>query len=180
MTAPVISRVGFGDFWRSSSNWERTAMAFAIAAVAMNVASYFGLTAADAPAAVIVIHVAVMVLCFRVVFRNTHRLFSRRSRRIVRPRLSTIPRPLLALTAASLIYMITLFVRLNSFGTGGPQVRDGHDVWVRDGEVVRYITAQDAQSFEVAGLRVISAAWLFFALGLTIEGTLTKTPPKHE
>jgi hypothetical protein len=133
------------EFWRSTSLGPQLALACTLAAGIVNLWSYVGLTW---PAAYLV-HLAVMALGFALFGRLVqHHRLARKERRArdwpfdreARMRRFITPLPTLLVwgVIAALVYMAGVAIRDSAvFGEGAAEFRDGQEVWVNNGVVVR-------------------------------------------
>ena len=163
-------RVTVQDFWRESSVWPRTALVVGSLAALVNVGTFFGLTAHGGWAWILSLHAIVIVLGIHLVLRKAYHLAFSKSWLSVPRRIAMFPRLLLALAAVSLAYMLVLGYRSNLSADGAPEFRDGRSVRIAHGNEVHNITAEDLHTTDVMQLRVVSAIWLFFAIGIALEG----------
>jgi hypothetical protein len=138
--------------------------------------TFLGLRGSGPGLAVYGLHLAVMVLGLTLVGRVMwHHLWSIRRPR-AEPAGTPIPRSLKLLTCAAFaVWLLLLFVSFTSYGEGGPELRGGQYVWVRDGTDVRTLTVEEHDAFQGGVLRVFAAAWLAFSLIIAWAGHVVDT-----
>ena len=158
------------DFWRGAGRLSRAALICAALSALLNVASYAGVTMASAGGSLAVVHLAIMALGFVLFARIWHHHSLAWRQPAVRPDRPPVPARLGWAAAASLVYLLVLFTWLfAAYGEGAPEVRDGREVWVAAGVVVRKIAPGTIARFEAHTLRLFSAAWLFFGLLIALS-----------
>ncbi|GJG88113.1 hypothetical protein tb265_32940 [Gemmatimonadetes bacterium T265] len=80
-----------------------------------------------------------------------------------------LPRSLVRAAIGGGLYVVLLVVYVAVVvGEGSPEYRDGREVWVRAGQIVRDLRPNEAAAFDRAILRVISAVWCAVSLALCL------------
>ena len=153
------------EFLVNTTVLARLALGVALAAGTANAASFVGLTMRDFEA-IAVLHIFVMTLGFILFARIAlhHSLSWRFPRANVRDR--KIPRWLFWSAAASLAYVVAMFASMGRYGDGNAEVRDGREVWVRPDSTMVELPSGSVSAYARQELRLFSAGWLFFALGI--------------
>jgi hypothetical protein len=91
-------------------------------------------------------------------------------------RATPIPRDVIVLTISALLYMLAVGIWLFvAYGEGGPEYRDGQEVWLMHGRVTKTLPTGSVAAYASRELRLFSAAWLFFALALAWAGHVTES-----
>ncbi len=166
------------EFWRDAHPLPGAARLGAGVAAAANAGSYAGLAMRGEYAWLGTMHVVVMLLGLITVLRlGLHHYLAVRTFG-TRVTAAPLPRGAVALTICALLYMLGVIVWLVvTHGEGGPELRDGREVWVLHGRVVRALPPGSIATFATHELRLFSASWLFFALvlawtSLTVESRI--------
>lgn len=150
-------------------------MVAAIAAAA-NVGSYAGLSMRGQYSWLGAVHGIIMLLGLMTFLRvGLHHYLAVRA---FRTRVSSAPLPkhALLLTIGALLYVLGVVAWLIvTYGEGGPELRDGQEVWVNHGRVVRALPPGTIAEFATHELRLFSASWLFFALALAWTGHVVES-----
>jgi len=123
-----------------------------------------------------VIHLAVMLLGIITVARiwQHHYVAIRAFGTSVHA--TPVPGRVMVLTFCALFYFLAIGLWLFvTYGEGGPEYRDGQEVWLRDGNVAEVLPAGSIAAYASRELRLFSAAWLFFALALAWGGHVTES-----
>lgn len=173
------------ELWHDAGGFARTALAVALLSLAINAGTYLGLRARGPFAVLHAIHVVVILLgvAFVVVLgvAELRRVRRRWSSAGAPPTASApLPRSLVAGAVAAGLYLVALFAYAAvAIGEGGPELRDGRDVWVHAGRVVRDLRPGERFAMERFELRLFSASWLFFTLLIGLGGhrALASTRP---
>ena len=175
------------EFWRDSGGLARTALAVALFALALNAGTYVGLRARGPFAALHALHGVVILLGVALFFAvgwAELRSAGRRSRSIdpSPAPIVRLPRSLVAGAVGAGVYLAALVAYAAvAIGEGGADVRDGRDVWVHAGRVVRDLRPGERLAMERFELRIFSASWLFFTLVIALAGgrALARTRTVH-
>ena len=157
------------EFWSRTYSLPRAAIVCAGIAAVLNVLSYFQLTMRWAGGGLGVVHIAVMALGFALFVRTGYERFRSVFRREEPVDLDPLPKPLIWLTVASLAYLLVLVITIAAVhGEGFAEVRDGREVWVVGNSVVRTLPAGSVDEHQARSLRIFSASWLCFGLGIAL------------
>jgi hypothetical protein len=153
------------EFWRSTSGVSGSALVCAAFAGALNVASYAGLTMG----VFVVVHLAVMAVGLFTFHRvAVHHSLAWRAGG-VHLETTPLPRQLVWGAVAAFLYLASLILFLPAvYPEGYPEIRDGREVWVQDGSVVRELAPGSVATFKSRELRLFSAVWLCLALGFSL------------
>lgn len=150
--------------WSSSGFLGRASLCVAAAAAIAHLSALAG-AGADGPwAAFFALHLAVMVLGFSAVVRES--IGRRRGTQAALS--SATPGRLKWLTLIGGLYCMAWFLVVAYHGQGGAVVRNGTYAWVVHGSVVRSLTAAEYNTFQANIARSFSAAWFFAALSLAL------------
>jgi hypothetical protein len=155
--------------WRESDWVPRFALLVAAAAALTHVASLLGAGWSQLSVLGVALHLSVMgVIIGFFVGLVRDRVGGWGRALSVRPRVP-LPRRLVWLCVRLAVYTLLWFVGVFAYyGEGGTDIRNGQQVWVRQGEVVREFSPAQAQWFDAHTLSVFSAAWLAAALPLAL------------
>ena len=183
------------EFWSEVTSLPRAALVCAGFALAVNLGTYVGLRATGPFESVLLLHGAVMLLIAAAMIRLVlDRWAAQRARDAVggaahapptgsfawrraqhdaaddaawgAPH-APLPRSLVRAAIGGGLYVVLLVVYVAMVvGEGSPEHRDGREVWVRAGQIVRDLRPGEAAAFDRAILRVISAVW--FAVSLVL------------
>lgn len=169
---PAYAPTDLRTFWRTAPRRSRIALACAATGAAAWVASFAGVMRYPmiAGTMILVLHLAVMGLFGWHGARlwRHHRLAWRTN-----PLMAPGPRqpPILRWgVALSLVLLLVQFAVGFRHGEGNVEVRDGREVWVRDGEVVRTLAPGARDAFEGEMLRIFATSWVFISLVIALHG----------
>lgn len=153
------------EFWRRTPKLPRTALILAVIAGILNAGSYVGLTIESASSGLTGIHAVILILGVTQLVRAGYERMLTGWRRGVRVDADPLPKWLIWSTVGAMLYMVGLIVGVAvAWGEGSAQIRDGREVWVVGNRVVRTLPPGSVDAFSAWSLRILSAAWLFFAL----------------
>ena len=163
------------DLWREAGGFAKTAFVVAAVSLALNVGSYFGLRARGPFQALHALHWVVMLLgvalVFVIAYANVRKVRRRWTTGIGEPPAAPLPRLLIAAAAAGGLYLVALLGYGGLvIGEGGPDRREGREVWVHAGRVVRDLRPGERLAMERFELRIFSASWFFGALLIALIG----------
>ena len=78
-----------------------------------------------------------------------------------------VPRWVVWGAAFAMAYMLLMFFWLFAvYGEGSPELRNGREVWIVRDSVVRVLAPGSISTLEAWELRIFSAAWIAFGLGI--------------
>ena len=164
-------RMTIREFWDATFGMPRVALVCAAVASVLNLASYAGLNMSGVGGGFALIHVVVMALGFVLIARLIQHHFLAVRAAGVQPDTTPLPRRLIWGTVAAGGYLLMLFVTLLAiYGEGYPELRGGREVWIGPGSPPRSLAPGSIAAFEARGLRLFSAAWIFFALLIALTG----------
>jgi hypothetical protein len=163
------------EFWQEAGGFAKTALVVAAVSLALNVGSYLGLRARGPFQALHALHWVVMLLGVGLVFVIVHAKVRtarhRWSTGIGEPPAPPLPRSLVVAAAGGGLYLVALLGYAGLvIGEGGPDLRDGREVWVHAGRVVRELRPGERLAMERFELRIFSASWFFAALLIALIG----------
>jgi hypothetical protein len=171
MRYAATSGMTIREFWDVTFMVPRLALVCAAIAGALNLASYAGLGMSGVGRAFALVHIVVMVLGF-VLFVQLiqHHVLAVRAAG-VQPDTTALPTRLIWGTVAAGVYLLILLLALFAiYGEGYPELRGGREMWIAPDSPARPLAPGSIAAFEARGLRVFSAAWLFFALLIALTG----------
>jgi len=163
------------EFWREAGSLARTAFLVAAVSFVLNVGTYFGLRARGPFQVLHALHVVVMLLGVALVLVTAYTRVRTVGRRwttgIAEPRRARLPRLLVAAALGGGLYLVALLAYAGLvIGEGGPETRDGRDVWVHAGRMVRELRPGERLALERFELRIFSASWFLFGLLIALAG----------
>jgi hypothetical protein len=163
------------DLWREAGGFAKTGLVVAAVSLALNVASYFGLRARGPFQALHALHWVVILLgvalVFVIAYAKVRAVRRRWTTGIAEPPAAPLPRVLIAAAAGGGLYLIALLGYGGLvIGEGGPDLREGREVWVHAGRVVRELRPGERLAMERFELRIFSASWFFGALLIALIG----------
>jgi hypothetical protein len=172
------------EFWHDSGSLARTALAVALLSLGINAATYLGLRARGPFSMLHALHGVVILLgvalFVAIGYAQLRKAWRRWSSAGARPTAEArLPRILVAGTIVAGLYVVALFAYAAiAIGEGGPQLREGRDVWVHAARVVRELQPGERLAMERFELRLFSASWLFFTLVIALagHGAVARTP----
>ena len=170
--APSSASADLREFWETAPLRSRIALACAGVSALAWLASFAGVMRHAVVAGVVMVtmHLLIMALFlwnFARLWVHHRTWWKSRATGVRGPRQ---PRVLLWAAALSAALLLMGFVLGFGRGEGAPAVRDGRDVWVNRGEVVRPLAPGERDTIEAEGLRLLAAAWMFFSLTIALTG----------
>lgn len=170
--------VNVGEFWREAGSLARTAFVVAAVSLMLNVGTYFGLRARGPLQVLHALHLVVILLGVALVLVTVYTRLRAVGRRWTtgsgEPPSARLPRLLVAAAVGGVLYLIALMAYAGLvIGEGGPELRDGLEVWVHAGRVVRELRPGERLAMERFELRLFSASWFLFGLLIALASHST-------
>ena len=146
----------------------RLALCCALIGLVANAASFVGLSLRPPFEFLALVHIAIVVLGFVLFIRLIQvKYWAVRAGAIEMPPFD-VPRWVVWGAAFGLAYMLWMFFRMFAvYGEGYPQLRNGQEVWIVRDAVVRVVPAGSISTYDAWELRIFSAGWMAFGLGIT-------------
>lgn len=142
-------------------------MCCALIGLVANAASYVGLSLRPPFEGLALVHITVVVLGFVLFIRLVQlKYWAVRAGAIEMPAFD-VPRWVVWGAAFAMAYMLLMFFWLFAvYGEGSPELRNGREVWIVRDSVVRVLAPGSISTLEAWELRIFSAAWIAFGLGI--------------